>query len=450
MDNKNFNKIFHAVERNRGLILEAERYIWNNPEVGYKEWKTSAYLESKFKELGYKLVKAGNIPGFYADLDTGIPGPKILIFGELDSLVCKDHPDADPDTGAVHACGHNAQCAMLLGVAAALREEGMLDGLCGSVRLCGVPAEEGVDISYRETLRRSGIINYYSGKVEFLHRGYFDEVDMAIMVHATTKDKGFSITKGSIGNIKKRIIFKGLAAHAGAHPHDGINALYAANLGLNAINALRETFKDEDRIRVHPIITKGGETANAIPSEVVMECYVRGISNDSIYSANTKVNRALAGAAVSMGANVEIVDRPGSSPLINDPNLMEVAKEVMEEIVSCENIEFIDEIKAGCTDMGDISAVMPAIHPYTAGATGRTHGNNYYINNQEEACINPTKMIMGMISLLLSNNAERAKEIIDKQEVRYSSKTAYFDAINKFVVDKEMLNYAEDGSIKLL
>jgi amidohydrolase len=450
MDNKNFNKIFHAVERNRGLILEAERYIWNNPEVGYKEWKTSAYLESKFKELGYKLVKAGNIPGFYADLDTGIPGPKILIFGELDSLVCKDHPDADPDTGAVHACGHNAQCAMLLGVAAALREEGMLDGLCGSVRLCGVPAEEGVDISYRETLRRSGIINYYSGKVEFLHRGYFDEVDMAIMVHATTKDKGFSITKGSIGNIKKRIIFKGLAAHAGAHPHDGINALYAANLGLNAINALRETFKDEDRIRVHPIITKGGETANAIPSEVVMECYVRGISNDSIYSANTKVNRALAGAAVSMGANVEIVDRPGSSPLINDPNLMEVAKEVMEEIVSCENIEFIDEIKAGCTDMGDISAVMPAIHPYTAGATGRTHGNNYYINNPEEACINPTKMIMGMISLLLSNNAERAKEIIDKQEVRYSSKTAYFDAINKFVVDKEMLNYAEDGSIKLL
>lgn len=450
MDNKNFNKIFHAVERNRGLILEAERYIWNNPEVGYKEWKTSAYLESKFKELGYKLVKAGNIPGFYADLDTGIPGPKILIFGELDSLVCKDHPDADPDTGAVHACGHNAQCAMLLGVAAALREEGMLDGLCGSVRLCGVPAEEGVDISYRETLRRSGIINYYSGKVEFLHRGYFDEVDMAIMVHATTKDKGFSITKGSIGNIKKRIIFKGLAAHAGAHPHDGINALYAANLGLNAINALRETFKDEDRIRVHPIITKGGETANAIPSEVVMECYVRGISNDSIYSANTKVNRALAGAAVSMGANVEIVDRPGSSPLINDPNLMEVAKEVMEEIVSCENIEFIDEIKAGCTDMGDISAVMPAIHPYTAGATGRTHGNNYYINNPEEACINPTKMIMGMISLLLSNNAERAKEIIDKQEVRYSSKTAYFDAINKFVVDKEMLNYTEDGSIKLL
>jgi metal-dependent amidase/aminoacylase/carboxypeptidase family protein len=130
--------------------------------------------------------------------------------------------------------------------------------------------------------------------------------------------------------------------------------------------------------------------------------------------------------------------------------ILEVAKEVMEEIVSCENIEFIDEIKAGCTDMGDISAVMPAIHPYTAGATGRTHGNNYYINNPEEACINPTKMIMGMISLLLSNNAERAKEIIDKQEVRYSSKTAYFDAINKFVVDKEMLNYTEDGSIKLL
>jgi metal-dependent amidase/aminoacylase/carboxypeptidase family protein len=294
-------------------------------------------------------------------------------------------------------------------------------------------------------LRKSGTIKYYSGKIEFMHRGFFDDVDMAVMVHVTTNEKGFKITKGSIGNIKKSIAYKGLAAHAGANPHDGINALYAANLGLNAINALRETFTDEDRVRVHPIITKGGETANAIPSDVVMECYVRGLSNDSIYSTNYKVNRALAGAALSMGANVRISDRPGSSPLINDMNLMEVAKTVMKEIVSSDDIEIIDEIKAGCTDMGDISAVMPAIHPYAAGAIGRSHGNNYYINNPIEACINPTKMIMGMIGLLLSNKAEKAKDIIAKKDVRYSSMKDYFEDINRFLLDKDMITYKNDG-----
>ncbi|HHV95995.1 MAG TPA: amidohydrolase [Clostridiaceae bacterium] len=442
-----FAKFFSAVDKHRNLILSAERHIWANPEIGYKEWKTSAYLEERFEKLGYKLTRAGNIPGFYADLDTGMPGPKILIFGELDSLICKDHPDADPKTGAVHACGHNAQCATLLGVAAALKEDGILEGLCGSVRLCAVPAEEGVDITYRENLRKSGIIQYYSGKVEFLHRGYFDDVDMAIMVHVTNKEKGFTITRGSIGNIKKRIIYKGVAAHAGAHPYDGINALYAANLGLNAINALRETFKEEDRIRVHPIITKGGETANAIPAEVVMECYVRGISSDAIYAVNNKVNRALAGAAVSMGANVRITDRPGSSPLINDMNLMEVAKTVMEEIVGSENIEIFDDFRAGSTDMGDISAVMPAIHPYTAGAAGKPHGNDFYIVDPEEACINPAKMIMGMIYLLLSNNAERAKEILAKKNIRYSSKEEYFKDINRFMQDKDLVTYKGDGSI---
>jgi amidohydrolase len=450
MTNEHFSKIFSAVEKHRDLIFSAERHIWENPEVGYREWKTSAYMEKEFEKLGYKLVKAGDIPGFYTDLDTGLPGPKILIFGELDSLICKDHPEADPETGAVHACGHNAQCAVLLGIAAALKEEGVLEGLCGSIRLCAVPAEEGVDITYREKLRKSGVISYYSGKIEFLHRGYFDDVDMAIMAHTTAKDSGFSITRGSNGNMKKTIAYKGVAAHAGSYPHDGVNALYAANLGLNAINALRETFKDEDKTRVHPIITKGGEAANAIPSEVLLECYVRGLSNESIYFVNNKVNRALAGTAASMGANVIISDRPGASPLINDMNLMKVAETVMREIVSDEDIEISDRFGGGCTDMGDISAVMPAIHPYMGGVTGRAHGNNYYISNPEEACINPAKMIMGMIKLLLSNNAENAKEILDKKDIRYPSKEAYFKDINRFMMDKEAVTYKDDGSIVLL
>ncbi|NLC43525.1 MAG: hypothetical protein GX783_04510 [Clostridiales bacterium] len=110
----NYEKLLKSVEKHRELIFEAERHIWRNPETGYKEWKTSAYMESEFEKLGYTLTKAGNIPGFYTTIDTGRPGPCILIMGELDSLICADHPEADPETKAVHACGHNAQCAALL------------------------------------------------------------------------------------------------------------------------------------------------------------------------------------------------------------------------------------------------------------------------------------------------------------------------------------------------
>ena len=97
------------VEPHRQLILDALDYIWKNPEPGYKEWKTHAYLEEAYAKLGYALVLAGDIPGFYTEIDTGRPGPTVAVFGELDSLVNAGHPDADPETGAVHCCGHCAQ-----------------------------------------------------------------------------------------------------------------------------------------------------------------------------------------------------------------------------------------------------------------------------------------------------------------------------------------------------
>ena len=119
-------KILQAVDKNRELILDAERYIWQNPETGYKEYKTSAYMEQKFTALGYDVVKADGITGFTAQLDTGREGPTLLVLGELDSIICPAHPEADKQTGAVHSCGHNAQCASLLGIAAAMTEPGIV------------------------------------------------------------------------------------------------------------------------------------------------------------------------------------------------------------------------------------------------------------------------------------------------------------------------------------
>ena len=123
--------LFNAVEEVKDMILSAERHIWKNPESGYREWKTHAYMKNKFLGLGYCVNEAGNIPGFYTDIDTGRPGPKLAIFAEMDSLIVPTHPESDPETGAVHACGHHCQCAAMLGIAAALKMPDVLKDLSG-------------------------------------------------------------------------------------------------------------------------------------------------------------------------------------------------------------------------------------------------------------------------------------------------------------------------------
>ena len=165
-----FDAKLAAVDKHRDLILKTQDYIWKNPETGYREVKTNRWMEETFESLGYEIVRAGDIPGFYTVIDTGRPGPEVLV--ELDSLICREHPDADPETGAVHCCGHSAQCAALVGIAAALKEPGALDGLSGRIRLCAVPAEELIEIGYRSQLKKEGRIRYLGGKPEFLYRGY--------------------------------------------------------------------------------------------------------------------------------------------------------------------------------------------------------------------------------------------------------------------------------------
>jgi len=147
-------RLVNAVDKHKKLILDAERFIWKNPETGYKEVKTTAYLAEQYRKLGYALDEPGDITGFVTEIDTGVEGPTVLILGELDSIICPGHPESDKETGAVHSCGHNAQSATLLGIAAALKEDGVLDGLCGKIRLCAVPAEELLEIEYRKELKK--------------------------------------------------------------------------------------------------------------------------------------------------------------------------------------------------------------------------------------------------------------------------------------------------------
>lgn len=436
--------LLNAVDKYHDLILEAERYIWQHPETGYREERTSQYMKEVFANLGYELECPENLTGFITRIDTGRPGPELLILGELDSIICPNHPEADPVTGAVHACGHNAQCAALVGVAAALKEPGVLDGLSGRIRLCAVPAEELLEMEYRSKLRAEGKIKYFGGKPEFLSRGLFDGVDLAFMVHTSVAVP--SVQTGSVGCIAKRIIYKGVAAHAGGSPWDGRNALYAASCGLNAVNAIRETFQEQDIIRVHPIITHGGDMVNAIPETVQLESYVRGASFEGIAKANKRVNQALTGAALSIDTNIEIIDIPGYAPLNNDADMMRVAQEASAVVMPDLQFYMGSGMGSGSTDMGDLSCIMPVVHPYVPGAKGKNHGNDYYIEDPELACVTCAKWQLAMLNILLGNGAERARKIVAEYKPLFAGKEEYLAYLDSLNAEGDRISYGENGT----
>ncbi len=384
---------------------------------------------------------AGNIPGFYTTIDTGRPGPTVLILGELDSIICPQHPECDPETGAVHSCGHHAQGAALIGIAAALKEPGVLDDLCGRIKLCAVPAEELLEIEFRSELKKKGIIRYFGGKGEFLSRGYFDDVDLGFMVHTGC---AFTVRKGMVGCMAKKVTYKGRAAHAGGAPWNGINALYAAANGLNAINAIRETFQEKDVIRVHPIMTEGGAMVNAIPASATLESYIRGKTFDAIIDANKKVNRALVGAALSLGANVDITDFSGYAPVVFDENLREVTKEAAALALPDVPFEALDIVSSGSSDMGDLCTVMPIVHPNMAGATGTGHGSDYFITDPKTACVGSAKLQLTMLYLLLKDNAVRAKKVVDEYEPLFKGKEEYMAYMDSLMDSGDRIEYTDD------
>ena len=443
-------KLHNCVVKHTKRIAEAFQYLWENPETGYKEWKSHKYLADAFRELGYSLHEAGNIPGFYADMDTGRPGPTVAVFGELDGLICPGHPDADPETGAVHSCGHCGQGAALLGLAAALTEPEALTELSGKIRLIAVPAEELIETEYRQSLRDKGIIRYFGGKQEFLYRGYLDGVDMCFMFHNSSSPlNGGGVNSGSNGMMIKRMIFQGVSAHAGGSPHRGVNALYAANQAMNAINALRETFQDKHHVRVHPIINFGGSSVNAIPDRVEMECYVRAADGETIKYVNDRVNRAAAASAAAIGAKLRIIDNHGYYPRIHDKGMMQVSKEAMELTLEVVNFK-PDAFTTGCSDLGDMTAIMPAVHPNIGGSYGAAHGNDYGFTDGPATCVNSAKTQLTMLWLLLKEGAARAKQILAEHTYLFPTKEAYLEYADSLTADIDAVQYREDGSVVLL
>ena len=241
-------RAIEAIEKRSKEITEIGETVLRNPELGYKEVKTAALVEEKFRSLGLAYKKGLALTGVVARLPGKSKKLHVALMGELDSIRIPVHPFADPLTGAAHGCGHNAQIAGMLGAGMGLLDSGVMKELDGEVSLMAVPAEELVELEYRNKLRDEGKIAFLTGKQEFIRLGVFDGVDMALMFHVEVSEPPQKVAVGVSMNgcLAKFIRYKGKESHAGGAPHLGVNALNAALLGLMGIHAQRETFKDED------------------------------------------------------------------------------------------------------------------------------------------------------------------------------------------------------------
>ncbi len=435
-------KLLNAVEARSDDIIAAGEWIWENPEVGFKEYKTAEYTSNIFKELGLESEEGIGITGVQAKINGKEERPNIAVIGELDALLIPEHPEADPKTGSVHSCGHNQQMANMIGVAMALVDSGVMEYLSGSVTCMAVPAEEPIEIEWRRELYKEGKLFFLGGKQEFIKKGYFDDVDISLANHMASNTDwkiavrgGEGAQPGGVGFMGKMITFKGAEAHSGAAPWKGVNALNAANIAMHAIDAQRDTFKDADAVRVHYFITKGGDAVNIVPSEVTMEMMIRAASVDAIKDASLKVDRAVKGAAMAMGAEANIDNIPGylPSPFHGSDalwrNMRDNAVALFPKsdlMIGSDTVSPIRTPHGAVSDINDVANIMPKASFGVGSAVGVGHSRSYEIVDGYDAYVGPVKLYCGMIVDLLWDGAGLARQVIDEYEA-VVEKSGYMD-----------------------
>ena len=323
--------IVNEIESRNQQLRELSLKIHSNPEVAFQEFKASTWLAEYLEGNGFSVEKG------ICDLPTafraayGQGKPVIAILAEYDAL---------PKMG--HACGHNLIAASAVGAGVAARLA--VDKLGGSIRVIGTPGEE-----------------LYGGKIKMAERGAFDGLDVAMMVHPA------GVNASAINAIACQTLnveFFGKAAHAGAKPEEGINALEAMVLSFNAIDSLRQHIKD--KARIHGIITDGGEAPNIVPAHSAGEFIVRAEDDRYLDELKERVLNCFVGAATATGARLEY--RWGDVRYAAMRNNMTLARLFRKNMQSLGRK--VELLVAGSfsTDMGNVSRLVPGIHPMVAVA----------------------------------------------------------------------------------
>jgi amidohydrolase len=320
-----------SVESQRQQLIQLSLNIHDHPELGFKEEKASAWLTTYLEANGFHVDRG------VADLPTafratyGKGRPRVALLAEYDAL---------PKIG--HGCGHNIIGVSAVG--AAVASKSVIDRLGGSIVVMGTPGEEG-----------------FGGKIDMVRAGVFKGMDVAMLVHPDVRNMP---TEEALAASTLEVEFFGRPAHAASQPHKGINALDALILAFTAINSLRQHIRGDARI--HGIITDGGEAPNIVPAHSAAVFLVRALDNDYLAELKDKVLNCFAGASVASGARLEYRWRDRTyAPLTNNPTLVRLFKQNLKSLGR--KVETFDpHIGLGSTDMGNVSQVVPAIHPTIA------------------------------------------------------------------------------------
>lgn len=388
--------ILSAIDEHRKRIIAFAEDVFTHPELSDQEVRTAARIAEALGALGLPVQTGLSGTGVLARL--GDARPCVALIGELDAIPCPGHPGADPKTGAAHACGHHAQLAAVYGAAIALTRPEVRAALEGAVAFFAVPAEE-----------RNG------GKCRLIADGTFDTIDVAVTHHTHYVNTPYDLLLGSMRNngvTMKRVTYTGKAAHAGGAPHEGVNALAAASIGLTAIGYLRETFRDEDGVRAHGIITEGGAAQNVVPERVALEYGVRANNARALRDANEKVDRAFRAGALAMGARVDIETLFAYAPMRYRAATgwqKEIAALLLPEgRFAGVTEEYFTPVS---TDVGDLSEKMPVINFTTGGFSGALHSVDYRMEDADTALLLPARVMALSAYRLLRDAAREASAL---------------------------------------
>lgn len=405
-----------AIEGSRERLLAVSAGIQAHPETGFREHHAAATVADWFESLGLPFESGLSRTGVKARMTGRTPGPSVAVIGEMDALVLPMHPLADQETGAAHACGHHAQVASMLGAAvglAAVREH-----LDGDAVFFAVPAEESVELEWRRELVRAGELRHLVGKADLIARGAFDDVDMAMLCHTAGQGAPrLSVGDSHNGSVVKRVRFTGRASHAGSSPWHGVNALKSATLAMSAIDAQRDTFRDEDMVRVNAVLPHGGDAPTAVPDRAELEVVVRARTLEALRGACAVVDRSVRAGAVAIGTTATTETTLNYLPHHQDPALVEVARANATALFGPSGVA-TGRHRGASTDMGDLGAVMPVLHPFTSGATGDAHSIDYVVTDHVAAALEPAVLMAWCVIDLLGDGAAAARSVLAAREDR--------------------------------
>jgi amidohydrolase len=322
-----------VVDSERDALAKLSRDIHANPELRFEEHKAATWIAELLRARGFQVEHG--VAGMSTALRArrGNPkGPRVAILGEYDAL---------PDIG--HACGHNLIAASAVG--AFLAAAAVADRAGGEVVFLGTPAEEGG-----------------GGKIKMIAAGAFEGLSAAMMFHPFDRD---ILAHPALASVWLAMTFRGAPAHAAAAPHDGNSALTACMDTFRLIDGQRVHFRDG--VRVHGYVTNGGQAVNIVPELAACEFSVRARTVEELTRVRAIVERCAAGAAMASGVKVEIVAREGYRDMRNNMTMARRFGAHLEGVSTGRKArETDDRVGAGSTDMGDVSHVVPSIHPYLA------------------------------------------------------------------------------------